>query len=293
MTSLVEFKKICEEVNAVAVIDEDTLLYKTAEEREKVINRNGAYLVSDIPDAYDFYDYPFLNRIKVPQKLYIDKEKVSTYSFSADNVELKDKLESWGYEVEKQGGSGFAARNKFVVKVPEDMIHEVKGNIIFWGSSYVDEKGVERKRKEELNLFKGFTFYYNNIGEVIEKAKEAVLEEQADKVIESLPKDNVFYIEVGGRGIVDHDIMEVVEKKCGLVPVWDKQTKISDHRQGITSTYLTAYVRAGANKTFNVKVPEDIIGKVIGKGGSRIKDISKKAKGFIKLESVSSVEAIL
>ena len=215
----------------------------------------------------------------------VDEKPVISMDQECLVKKIKAKYETW-----VDGRSGFAARNKLLIKYEPE-----KRKIINY-EFVASRDGLKKIIKDELEKvsdeccvlekffeikLEGMTIYFLKKEEIevedfsslqadIEKFKEECERELAEAV----------YKEYG-------QVLEGVEfgpfKDFNRIPddyvvIWSKRTKLTaDHRQNRSHTYAYWAVKKGTKGVVEVRLPEDApIGKIIGKGGENIKELAKE-----------------
>ena len=197
----------------------------------------------------------------------------SADAFAVDNI--IDALDKAGYEVEGRGRSGFKSRNSFVVLLPKVT---VPAHIIKYGESingkeagsekvwYCGEVPIElndqSKREEVLKIIDG------------------VRQEERNKEIQE------FVTEFLSRGDGTTALMRTggIEKYQSIPNRFKELASIrvantEDSRQNRSHAYENLLLDTEAiqgKKSITVKVPDNMKGLVIGKGGSNIKRLQEE-----------------
>ena len=220
---------------------------------------------SAAPDTYYIMD-GFYNKNAPKTDIDIDNPdelarikhlcRLSWPSINGREVDMADKLRQRGFYVEKVGRSGFASRNSFVIKTKENILDDDALKII---NSAIDEIKAEKEKWKEDNFVRQFA--------------------------ENSPDPNKTYavVSVGGT----EDKLRIPD---GYSQIADVRTACTqDHRQGHTHTYAVLFIHdetmmKDKRRQLTLYVPKDMIGLVIGKGGSKIKELGKKYNKFFKIE---------
>ena len=177
-------------------------------------------------------------------------------SINGREVDMADKLQQRGFYVEKIGRSGFANRNSFVIKTKEGILDDDSLAVI---SQAINELKAEKEKQKENNFIRQFA--------------------------ENSPDPNKTYAVVSIGGTEDN-----LRIPDGYSQIADVRTACTqDHRQGHTHTYAVLFIHdetmmKDKRRQLTLYVPKDMIGLVIGKGGSKIKELGKKYNKFFKIE---------
>ena len=220
---------------------------------------------SAAPDTYYIMD-GFYNKNAPKTDIDIDNPdelarikhlcRLSWPSINGREVDMADKLRQRGFYVEKVGRSGFASRNSFVIKTKENILDDDALKII---NSAIDEIKAEKEKWKEDNFVRQFA--------------------------ENSPDPNKTYAVVSVGGTEDN-----LRIPDGYSQIADVRTACTqDHRQGHTHTYAVLFIHdetmmKDKRRQLTLYVPKDMIGLVIGKGGSKIKELGKKYNKFFKIE---------
>ena len=177
-------------------------------------------------------------------------------SINGREVDMADKLQQRGFYVEKIGRSGFANRNSFVIKTKEGILDDDSLAVI---NQAINELKAEKEKQKENNFIRQFA--------------------------ENSPDQNKTYAVVSIGGTEDN-----LRIPDGYSQIADVRTACTqDHRQGHTHTYAVLFIHdetmmKDKRRQLTLYVPKDMIGLVIGKGGSKIKELGKKYNKFFKIE---------
>ena len=177
-------------------------------------------------------------------------------SINGREVDMADKLQQRGFYVEKIGRSGFANRNSFVIKTKEGILDDDSLAVI---NQAINELKAEKEKQKENNFIRQFA--------------------------ENSPDPNKTYAVVSIGGTEDN-----LRIPAGYSQIADVRTACTqDHRQGHTHTYAVLFIHdetmmKDKRRQLTLYVPKDMIGLVIGKGGSKIKELGKKYNKFFKIE---------
>lgn len=177
-------------------------------------------------------------------------------SINGREVDMADKLQQRGFYVEKIGRSGFANRNSFVIKTKEGILDDDSLAVI---NQAINELKAEKEKQKENNFIHQFA--------------------------ENSPDPNKTYAVVSIGGTEDN-----LRIPDGYSQIADVRTACTqDHRQGHTHTYAVLFIHdetmmKDKRRQLTLYVPKDMIGLVIGKGGSKIKELGKKYNKFFKIE---------
>ncbi len=202
----------------------------------------------------------------------------SGVSFSADAFavdKIIEALDKAGYEVEGRGRSGFKSRNSFVVLLPKI---KVPAQIIKYGEAINGEKvGSEKvwycgEVPVEVND--------QSKREEVQKIIDGVRQEERNKEIQ----DFVNEFKSKGDGVTAlvrtggmEKYQSVPSRFKELVSMRVANTQ--DSRQNRSHTYENLLLDTEAiqgKKSITVKVPDNMKGLVIGKGGSNIKRLQEE-----------------
>ncbi len=209
----------------------------------------------------------------------------SSVSFPADTFSVDkiiEAIEQAGFEVEGRGRSGFRSRNSFVVLLPKV---KVNAHVIKYGEAinkekvgsekvwYCGEVPVEISDKDKK--------------EEVKKIIKEVWQEEADKQIQ----DFINEFKSKGDGVTALMQTGGTEKYQSIPDRFKVLASIriantQDHRQNLSHTYENLLLDTEAikgRKSITIKIPDNIKGLVIGKGGSNIKRISEELGLFIKI----------
>lgn len=177
-------------------------------------------------------------------------------SINGREVDIADKMRQRGFYVEKVGRSGFASRNSFIIKTKNEILNDDSLAVI---NQAIHELNAEKEKRKEDNFVRQFA--------------------------ENSPDPNKTYAVVSVGGTEDN-----LRIPDGYSQIADVRTACTqDHRQGHTHTYAVLFIHDEAmmkdkRKQLTLYVPKDMIGLVIGKGGSKIKELGKKYNKFFKIE---------
>ena len=177
-------------------------------------------------------------------------------SINGREVDMADKLQQRGFYVEKIGRSGFANRNSFVIKTKEGILDDDSLAVI---NQAINELKAEKEKQKENNFIRQFA--------------------------ENSPDPNKTYAVVSIGGTEDN-----LRIPDGYSQIADVRTACTqDHRQGHTHTYAVLFIHdetmmKDKRRQLTLYVPKGMIGLVIGKGGSKIKELGKKYNKFFKIE---------
>ncbi len=206
-------------------------------------------------------------------------------SFSQDTYavnRITEILKKAGYEVEGVGKSGFKSRNSFVVLLPKVKVetHVVKYGKAINGKNVDDEK-VWYCGKVPIDVND-----QNEREKVLKIIEEARREEKKEEIKEFVKEfkskgDGIFAVmDTGGR----EKYQSIPDRFKVLASMRIANTQ--DHRQNRSHTYANAIIDIEAikdKKSITIKVPDNMKGLVIGKGGQNIKRISEELGLFIKV----------
>jgi len=211
----------------------------------------------------------------------------SAVSFAQDTYavgRIIKNLKEAGYEVEGVGRSGFKSRNSFAVILPKV---ETEAHIIKYGDAvngkdfgfgynktwYCGKASVEVNDQNERE----------KVLKIIEEARREEKNEEIKEFVEEFKSkgDGVFaVIDTGGR----EKYQSIPDRFKVLASMRIANTQ--DHRQNRSHTYANAIIDMEAikdKKSITIKVPDNMKGLVIGKGGQNIKRISEELGLFIKV----------
>jgi len=263
--------------------------------------RTSIIRVDDIPDEMDVDEscqslsYFAYRMGKRDPFWHENKEEVEKYCFSGDQQELAKRIEKLGYDITLSGRSGFAARNTYIVKVPEQMIEEKENVDICAISGWIDLTKNPPVKEGEYKIVNVEKIYYSCFEEqvvvpLLQEIKEKKKEKLKEKLFPHLSKPWIG-IKAGDRVGVEIPILEELLKEEGFFELWWKKLHGGDYRQNIGPTIVTVWVKKGARA--KVPVIETKIGKLIGKGGKNIKRICKEHRVALNLFPVEyAVDAI-
>jgi hypothetical protein len=211
----------------------------------------------------------------------------------ADNDGAVSVLKEWGYKFEHKGNSGFEAHNYFIVRKSNPVTDEFSAPLLIVGA-------LRGRQKEAVGLTKKLFFhdkfvldmeenYFGQVTAVFEmieahlKVDEAKKEWQHRKQAHFASKFFRVSKDSGLTAIMDlggHEEFEFSDipehyfelgKRCILYT--------QDHRCKLTHTYrvvLLNTARIQDKKGVNLKIPEEMKGVVIGKGGLNIKSSAEQ-----------------
>jgi len=243
------------------------------------------------PDIY----YPYIIRYRGTA---VDKKPVISMDQECLVKKIKEK-----YKTEVSGNSGFAARNRLRIK-----FNAKKKKIINYklDSSW---SGFKRKIEEELEkvsdecciVEKFFEVKLEGMGiyflekEEIEAEDYSPLQADIEKFKEECKKElaEAVFQKYGPvlEGVEFGPFEEFDEFPYDdYVVIYKKRTKLTaDHRQNRTHTYAYWAVKKGTKGVVEVTLPDDApIGKIIGKGGEKIKALAKEIGcRYIKIKKES------
>lgn len=207
-------------------------------------------------------------------KAALYKSSLRWPSIRGDQADLSSLLESKGYKSEHEGRSGIANRNAYRISKPDtDISDEALAEVN--QAIAAAEKAQERQNESTFNAY---------------------FDEQS-------PDANKVYAAVNTGG--DYSKTMDVDRETYDVLASTTSAYTADHRYGRSHTYLQLMVNKERMKedkrsTITLSVPKDLMGVVIGKGGSTIKALSQKyGKNFkvvqdsreIEKEKVAALEA--
>lgn len=175
---------------------------------------------------------------------------------SADNTELANELSKRGYHLEHHGRSGFAARNRYEIIDPEGMSPEALQKI--------EQTINEIKAAKQLERYAAIDTYFD----------------------ENSPDANKVY------AIVDTDGEYAQQREVDPQKYEDafySELRSADHRRNLTHQRTRLLInkermQQDTRRFITFYVPKDMIGKVIGRGGSNIKALSRKYHKQFKIE---------
>ena len=180
-------------------------------------------------------------------------------SIKGSETELAAQLEQMGYITEKVGRSGFAYRNSILIKTKENVLDDEAIEIV---KQAISKAKAEKTKQEEGSFVHQF--------------------------LENSPDPNKTYAIVynGGEG----NNIQIPDGYSAIAEVRVAATQ--DNRQGYTHKYATLFIHDEAMKNdkrrqLTFVVPKEMIGQIIGKNGSRIKDLGKQYNKFFKVEQSS------
>jgi len=214
------------------------------------------------------------NTLKMP--VWYTGEKPEHYSFSADQTRLAEKLREKGYELEKIGRSGFEARNRYRLRIPEDYI-KLKDRIEVFCPFLIRSSVEETLDDYEIKTFKD-VYLCSFEQEVIEPLREEIKEEAKKEIREKLSPylgQDYLCLKYGDRVGLNLELTREILEEEGYGCVWTYKLHGGDHRQNIGPTVVGCWVKRGL-KYIRIPAPKERIGKIIGRGGSNIKEIKKE-----------------
>lgn len=199
-------------------------------------------------------------------------EKILAYSqidwpvINATSKQLAAKMEARGYELEHRGRSGFESRNSIVIKTKDGILTpEIAQKI---------QQDLEQAKQEcKQDKIKAFDKYFDE---------------------QSTDSSKVFALVETGY---DYDLTRLMDEEK-----YEQVAKIrigctKDHRQGYDHMYLELLInkeriKEDKRKFIILPVPKEMIGKIIGKGGSNIKALQQKfGKRFNVVQDPKEIEA--
>ncbi len=281
MESPLEFNGTFEDLEKLNTFLKDKIVatYQTygGSDYSEYISELGKYVgLEYLYQGKNFSSYDFNRAIKS-----VD----SGVSFSRDTYavdRIKDALKKAGYGTEGVGRSGFKSRNSFVVLLPKVKIeaHVIKYGKAINGKNVGDEKvwycgevPIDVNDQNERD----------KVLKIIEEARKEEKNEEIKEFVEEFKSkgDGIFaVIDTGGR----EKYQSIPDRFKVLASMRIANTQ--DHRQNRSHTYANAIIDIEAikdKKTITIKVPDNMKGLVIGKGGSNIKRISEELELFIKV----------
>lgn len=259
--------------------DKIVATYQTYEHGDysEYINEIGKYVgLEYLYQGKNFSSYDFNRAIKS-----ID----GGVSFSQDTYavdRIRDALKKAGYEIKGVGRSGFKSRNSFIVLLPKV---KIKAHIIKYGGAingrnvggesvwYCGEVPIDVNDQNERE----------KVLRIIEEARREEKNEEIKEFVDEFKSkgDGIFAVmDTGGRG----KYQSIPERFKVLASMRIADTQ--DYRQNRSHTYANAIIDTEAvkgKKSITIKVPDNMKGLVIGKGGSNIKRISEELGLFIKV----------
>ena len=191
-----------------------------------------------------------------------------------------EKLKEKGVEHHIEGRSGFSCRNSVVI---DDPVYEPKKRLITnwsWESDYVleDQLGplVEKEgrdkypqyalllKEEQIEITD-----YSSLQTLLRNIKEECGEEY-EKTVAGTYGDIINGVEIGPYEKFD-------KLPNNYIEVFSIRTKCTeDYRQGYSHTYKIWAIRKGTEGVVTLTgIPDKEKGKIIGKGGARIKKVCK------------------
>ncbi|MFZ2718363.1 MAG: KH domain-containing protein [Candidatus Absconditicoccaceae bacterium] len=219
---------------------------------------------------------------------------------SADQSELYKILNERGYILEHRGRSGFSSRNSYLVCKKDPKKQKIKAPLVTEGGLERSDKmkfGLEGNRVSSDHyvvwtgkIYEGEIILESEVKEsedAIEQAKQEVEKRRIQKLIEYIDqnkKGDISTISVGGgpesfsRRELPENYEVISEKRIACT---------ADHRRNMTHIYQLLIIDKNLfekKSFFKIKVPDEYKGIVIGKGGSKIKELSEKFTCKIKIE---------
>ena len=229
------------------------------------LNHIDLKISSEAPDTYYIMN-GFYNKNAPKTDIDIDNPEelarikyLCSLSWPAINgreTDLAEQLRGRGFVVEHVGRSGFANRNSFKIKTKEGVLDDDALAVI---NQAISEVRAEKEKRKEDNFVRQFA--------------------------ENSPDPNKTYAVVSIGGTEDN-----VNVPQGYSKIADVRTACTqDHRRGFTHTYDVLFVHdetmlKDKRRQITLYVPKDMIGLIIGKGGSKIKEFGKKYNKFFKVE---------
>lgn len=196
----------------------------------------------------------------------LTQNDLSWPSINATNTILKEELEQLGYVLEHQGRSGFASRNSYEIRTKDGIITpetvaQIKNDL---------EQAKLAIRKKKLAAF------------------DAYFDEQ------STDKAKVYSLVETGY---DYDLTRIIDEDKYERIAQIRVSCTADHRRNYDHTYLELLIhkeriKEDKRKFIVLEVPKEMIGKIIGKGGSNIKALQQKfGKRFNVVQDPKEIEA--
>ena len=284
-------------IKILNIIDENSVVYVNAvinDEEKKVVliydNENEDVVASKLEELlknrlgieffycapnYKFYFTtswrPHTKGIPINESPYI----------KGDEECVIEKLKEKGVEHHIEGRSGFSCRNSVVI---DDPVYEPKKKLITnwsWESDYTleDQLGplVEKKerdkypqyalllREEQIEITD-----YSSLQTLLRNIKEECGEEY-EKTVAGTYGDIINGVEIGPYEKFD-------KLPDSYIEVFSIRTKCTeDYRQGYSHTYKIWAIRKGTEGVVTLtNIPDEYKGKIIGKGGKKIKEKCKE-----------------
>ena len=169
---------------------------------------------------------------------------------NATSTILKQELEKMGYILEHIGRSGFARRNSYEIQTKD-------GNITPEAVAKIEQDLEKAKLAVKKIKLATFDKYFDE--QSTDEAKTYALVETG--------------YDYDLTRLIDSDKYESVAQICIACT--------ADHRQGYEHTYLELLInkermKEDERKSITFEVPKDMIGMIIGRGGSNIKTLQQK-----------------
>lgn len=271
-----------------------------------------AYLLNSVEDLYRAPHGVFASYINGDEWTPLYEDAIwEQYKFGGDRHKLAAKLKERGYNVEHEGRSGFDARNKYIMSIsnPESYV-ESKHSTVAIVNIYleIDDECFDEKRLDIIDIGE------SSLEEALEKAEGGEDEEYKVVIFKTTLYKNRFYEKVVEPILnemraerlqklqdvltpyMDRDVLYVfMEDKEGEIPLILYEEDVEeatngqyvylwsysyggDYRRNILPKRVICYVKRGTHKSINVLVinHKNKIGKLVGKGGKRIKEFCKK-----------------
>ena len=258
----------------------------TADDLYNALKSIGVKYINKIPLKKGVVRPGAIHRMTLNVKgMEIDKRKAITMDEECLVEKIRKKYKTW-----VDGNSGFAARN--YLKIEFDATRKTITN---WKLDIWDDK-VGEKVKEELEKVSDECcvvdkFFGINIGnqmiyflknEEIEVDDLSPLQADIEKLKKECEEEHAAAVikEYGQvlEGVEFGPFEDFDEIPGDYVVVYKRRTKLTaDHRQGRSHTYAYWAIKKGTKGVVEVTLPKDApIGKIIGKGGEKIKALAKE-----------------
>lgn len=186
----------------------------------------------------------------------LNTENLDWPKISADKTDLANELSKRGYQLEHLGRSGFAARNRYEIIDPAGISPEAIQKI--------EQTITEIKAEKQLEKYAAVDAYFD----------------------ENSPDANKVY------AVVDTDGQYARQREVNPQKYDDAfytELRSADHRRNLTHQRTRLLINKerieqDPRRFITFYVPKDMMGKVIGKGGSNIKALSQKYHKQFKIE---------
>ena len=200
-------------------------------------------------------------------------------SITEDEECVVEKLKEKGVKYHVEGRSGFAARNKVVVDDPRHQPVEklLRSWVLVDDVDPYSELGGIFKKDDGQYPYAAYSLQqvekemldYRKVQSLVDEIRKECEEEYVNAVAEKY--GNVI------NGIEFGPYEEFNRLPKGYIVIYAVRTKCTaDHRQNYTHTYKVWGIRKGTKGIIKLTgIPDEYKGRIIGKGGSRIKEACK------------------